>query len=105
MLTDIGPIIGHACKGDKRRWHLMLEDYLSKGESRFEIPWEGWLLSARMSVNGVVHGLHNHGFIHNGKKMINPLGSPLKTFQFGSDNFYLDNLGMIYNRLLMINMV
>ena len=44
----------------------MLVDYLQVGRSRFSIPWDGWLLSARLDSNNRIHGLHDQDFIHNG---------------------------------------
>jgi hypothetical protein len=56
------------------------------------------LLSGYVQDNSEVSGLHNQDFIHNGKKLINPLDSTVKTLQLGRDNCYLEHLRMVYNR-------
>jgi hypothetical protein len=76
----------------------MLADYLNVAGTQLQVLWDGWLLSAGLNANGGVHGLHDQDFIYNGKKLINPLDSPIKTLQLGGDNCYLDHLGMVYNK-------
>ena len=94
----VGPIIGHASDGDSRRRQLMLSDYKSITGVRFSINWEGWLLSAVVDEEGKCSGLHDQDWIHNGKKLINPLDSPVKTLQLGEDGAFHTHLGMIYNK-------
>jgi hypothetical protein len=56
----------------------MFVDYLSKTGTSLTIPWHRWIFSAS-SLDGIgVRGLHDHDFIHNGKKLINPLDSPVR---------------------------
>ena len=47
---------------------------------------------------GRCSGLHDQDWIHNGKKLINPLDSPVKTLQLGEDGAFHTHLGMIYNK-------
>ena len=94
--TVVGPIVGHASDGDSRRRQLMLEDYRSKVGLRYQIPWEGWSLSCEWVGENKIKGLHDQDFIHNGKKLINPLDSAVKNLQLGADVCYLDHLGMVY---------
>ena len=97
VLHIVGSIVGHANNGDSWRCQLMLADYLQVEGGRFFIPWDGWLLLAKLNSNGRIHGLHDQDFIHNRKKLINPLDSPVKTLQLGGDNCYLEHLRMVYN--------
>ena len=43
-------------------------------------------------------GLHDQDFIHNGKKLINPIDSHVGTLQLGSDVVTLTHLGLVYNK-------
>lgn len=95
---SVGPVVGHASDGDSRRRQLMLEDYTGKSGHRFEVPWEGFVLSAVLGVGNRVQGLHDQDFIHNGKKLINPLDSVVKTLQLGLDICCLGHVGQVYNK-------
>jgi hypothetical protein len=94
----IGPIVGHASDGDSRRRQLMLEDYTSKVVSRYEVPWEGFILSASLVDISSVSGLQDQDFIHNGKKLINPLDSPVRVLQLGGIVCCLEHVGQMYNK-------
>ena len=72
-LAAVGPIIGHASDGDSRRRQLMLVDYQSNEGIRLDVGWEGWVFSASLNPSGNAKGLHDQDYIHNGKKLINPL--------------------------------
>ena len=71
----------------------MIQDYTSKSITRYEVPWEGWLLSTELLGENNVIGLHDQDLIHNGKKLINPLDSAVKSLQLGADVCLLDHLG------------
>jgi hypothetical protein len=43
-------------------------------------------------------GLHDQDFIHNGKKIINPLDSLVKTLQLGRDVCVLGHIGLVHNK-------
>jgi hypothetical protein len=94
----VGPILGHASDGDSRRHQLMLLDYLTTTQNRYTVPWEGWLMSAGLDNEGRIHGLHDQDFIHNGKKLINPLDSPVRILQLGGDMCCLEHIGLVYNK-------
>lgn len=96
----VGPIIGHASDGDSRRRQLMLQDYLCDDvtKKRRSIPWVGWKLSVLLNADGESMGLHDQDFIHNGKKLINPLDSPAKTLQLGMDVACIQHIEGIYNK-------
>ena len=97
-LQSIGPIIGHSSDGDSRRRQLMLEDYRGTTGERRSIPWAGWNLTATKNELGQVVGLGDQDFIHNGKKLINPLDSPVRVLQLGADICCLEHLGLVYNK-------
>ena len=94
----VGPIVGHASDGDSRRRQLMLEDYKAVEGTRLKVEWHGWLFSASLDAAGNVKGLHDQDFIHNGKKLINPLDSPVRVLQLGCDIAILEHVGMVYNK-------
>ena len=48
-----------------------------------------------------IFGLHDQDFIHNGKKLINPLDSVVKNLQLGFDVCYLDHLGQVYQKFAL----
>jgi hypothetical protein len=80
-LDGIGPILGHANNGDSRRRKVMLVDYLSDSGERYRIPWDGWLMSACIDSEDRVLGFHDQDYVHNDKKLINPLDSPVWILQ------------------------
>jgi hypothetical protein len=82
---DVGPIVGHANGGDSRRFELMLKDYTSSVGTQFVIDWPGWVMTASFTSVGYVKILHNQDYINNGKKLINPLDSPVQVLQLGGD--------------------
>jgi hypothetical protein len=71
---------------------------ISKVGSRYELPWEGFVLSASVVHSGSVSGLHDQDFIHNGKKLINPLDSLVRVLQLGGDVCYLEHVSQMYNK-------
>ena len=75
--ATIGPITGHASDGNSRRRQLMLFDYKIQGIHHFKINWDGWLLSVGIKDSGEVWGLQDQNYIHNSKKLVNPLDSSI----------------------------
>jgi hypothetical protein len=82
---DVGHVVGHASDGDSRRRMLMLQDYVSNVGDRFSINWAGWVMSAAFGSSGHINSLHDQDYIHNGKKLINLLDSPVRVLQLGGD--------------------
>jgi hypothetical protein len=95
-LDSIGPILGHASDGNSRRRQLMLADYLSDSSERYRIPWDGWLMSACIDLEDRVFGLHDQDYVYNGKKLINPLDSPVRVLQLGGDICCLEHVSLVY---------
>lgn len=97
--SQVGPILGHASDGDARRRKLMLYDYSGQGSRapRQCIGWEGWVFSHSYNTeNGDPTGLHDQDFIHNAKKLINPLDSPSKVMHIGNSIATLEHIEMMY---------
>lgn len=76
----------------------MLRDFTSHAWSRYTIPWEGFALSASIDSSGVVHGLHDQDFVHNGKKLVNPLNSSMKFLQLGPYVCCHEHIRQVYNK-------
>ena len=75
----------------------MVEDYRSLTGVRYSIPWKSWPFIASMEDDGSVIGLHDQHYIHNGKKMINPLGNDLVTLNHVAlvyQSFKVDDHGL-----------
>jgi len=99
-LHSVGPILGHASDGDSRRRKLMLEDYTGRGsQGRLLSPlWEGWPLTHSMETvedMEFASGLHDQDYIHNTKKLVNPLDSVAKTLKMGSKMVNISHLVMV----------
>ena len=75
----------------------MLEDFTNSGGNRFRIPWDGWYFSARILQNNDVYGLHDQDFVHNGKKLVNPLDLPSCHFILGNENATLNHIYLVYH--------
>ena len=70
--NNLGPIGGHSSDGDSRIRQIMLKDYSSTSVLRYQIPWEGWRLIGLYNGCNLI-GLHDQDYIHNDKKLVNPL--------------------------------
>ena len=81
----VGPVIGHGSDGDSRRCQLMLANYCSSEGPRLSVDWEGWVFTSAINIHGEATGLHDQDYIHNGKKLLNPLDSNVKTLRLGAD--------------------
>lgn len=77
----------------------MLEDYTSLKElgRKFAIPWEGWVFTAAMRKDGIIHGLHDQDFIHNGKKLINPLDNASRRLYLGNELVTLNDVWHVFH--------
>ena len=96
--SDVGPIIGHASDGDSRRRQLMLQDYRGVEGPRLTIQWEGWLFSTALNFRGEATGLHDQDYIHNGKKLLNPIDSNVRTLRLGGDLALHQHICQVFNR-------
>ena len=82
----------------------MLEDYRKQEGVRLNVNWEGWLLSAGIDSNGDAYGLHDQDYIHNGKKLINPLDSRVWDLILGGDIALHEHIGWCITDFPMISM-
>lgn len=55
----------------------MLVEYKSKDNQRLQVDWPEWVFTTTLNSGGNAFGLHDQDFIHNGKKLINPMDPPL----------------------------
>lgn len=94
----VGPIIGHASNGDSRRRQLMLEDYKTLSGHRLTADWEGWVFSSQLNAKGEAVGLHDQDYIHNGKKLLNPIDSNVRTLRLGGDLALHQHICQVFNR-------
>ena len=46
----------------------------------------------------MVVGMHDQDYIHNGKKLVNLLDSPMRVFQLGSDVCCLEHIEQVYQK-------
>ena len=76
----------------------MLQDFTEVSRVRFNVNWLGSKLSGSVLDSGQVVGLHDQDFVHNGKKLINPLDSAVKSLQLGADICLLEHIGQVYNK-------
>jgi len=72
-------VIGHASDGNSRKRQLILARYNSTDGQQLKINWLGWIFTSKVDFEGNVMGLYDQDFIHNGKKLINPIDSPIRT--------------------------
>ena len=96
--APIGPIIGHASDGDSRRRQLMLTDYKNLDGMRLTVDWEGWVFTSAMNEAGEATGLHDQDYVHNGKKLLNPLDSNVRTLRLGTDMALHQQICQVFNR-------
>jgi hypothetical protein len=94
----VGPIVGHANNGDNRICQLMLAYYTIQQGLHLKIEWPRWLMSTRLNEAQDVWGLHDQDYIHNGKKFINPLDSPMRSLQLGAKTCFDEHIGLVYNK-------
>jgi hypothetical protein len=102
----IGPLMGHASDGDPRRRKLMLEDFVGTcvgkqvAEKRQNVGWIGWPLShyiTEVDDKVYAHRLHDQDYIHNAKKLINPLDSTAKVLKLGVELASISHLAQVFD--------
>jgi hypothetical protein len=50
-----------------------------KYKGDLKLDWKGWVLSPGLNSIGDAWSLHDQDYIHNRKKLINPLDSPVRS--------------------------
>ena len=86
--ATLGPLIGHSSDGDSRRRKIMLQLMRSREGLRFQpIPQDlGFVLSCRKEIKGesyVIRDLGDQDYIHNHKKLLNPLDHSSRVLMMG----------------------
>jgi hypothetical protein len=76
----------------------MLEDFRGSDGPRLTIDWEGWVFSSALNVQGEATGLHHQDYIHNGKKLLNPIDSNVRTLRLGGDLALHQHICQVFNR-------
>ena len=99
--ATLGPLIGHSSDGDSRRRKIMLQLMRSKEGLRFQpIPQDlGFVLSCRKEIKGnnyVVRDLGDQDYIHNHKKLLNPLDHSSRVLMMGTDIVHMNHLKLVY---------
>ena len=65
------------------------------------MDWEGWVYSSAVNANGEVIGLHDQDYIHNGKKLLNPLDSNVRTLRLGADMAQHQQICQLFNHFIV----
>ena len=76
----------------------MLAEYKSTEGHKLRLDWPGWIFSGKLDSDNNASALHYQDFIHNRKRLINPMDSPVQTPQLGCHVVTLIHLGLIYNK-------
>ena len=61
---------------------------------RYQIPWEGWRITSLYDVFKVT-GLDDQVYIHNGKKLMNPLFSGRRDLIVGKELISFNHVRMV----------
>ena len=98
----LGPLIGHSSDVDSRRRKLMLQLMKSKEGLQFQpIPQDlGFALSCREEMKGnnyVVRDLGDQDYIHNHKKLLNPLDHSSRVLMMGNNIVHMNHLQLVYD--------
>lgn len=97
-----GPLVGHASDGDGRRRSAMLQNYYrvcKELDRNFDIDWEGFDLKAQIDSHGNVNGLDDQDWIHNVKKLINPLDSSCRLLLLGDFVVRMEHIQKVLNTM------
>lgn len=97
----MGPLIGHSSDGDSRRRKIILQLATVTAGSRFQpIPRnEGFVFSCRKEGRGndyVIHDMCDQDFIHNHKKLLNPLDHANRVLMMGNFLVHMNHIQLVY---------
>ena len=100
--ATLGPLIGHSSDGDSRRRKIMLQLMRSREGLRFQpIPQDlGFVLSCRKEIKGesyVIRDLGDQDYIHNHKKLLNPLDHSSRVLMMGGNIVHMNHLQLVYD--------
>ena len=108
--ATLGPLIGRSSDGDSRRRKIMLQLMRSKEGLRFQpIPQDlGFVLSCRKEIKGnnyVVRDLGDANYIHNHKKLLNPLDHSSRVLMMGKVIVHMNHLQLVYDTFRTLSTV
>ena len=97
----MGPFIGHSSDGDSRQRKIMLQLATVTTGCRYEpIPRnKGFVFSCRKEGSGngyVIHDLCDQDFIHNHKKLLNPLDHANHVLMTGNFLVHMNHMQLVY---------
>ena len=97
----VGPLIGNSSGGDSRRRKVMLQLATNNIGSRFRpVPRElGFVLSCRkveMENGYVIKDSCDQDYIHNHKKLLNPLDHASRVLMLGNFMVHMNHLQLVY---------
>ena len=99
----VGPLIGHSSDGDSRRRKAMLQLATNNFGSRFRpVPTElGFVLSCskiEMENGYIIRDSCGQDYIHNHKKLLNPLDHASRMLTLGKINYmvHMNHLQLVY---------
>lgn len=100
----VGPLIGHSSDGDSPRRKVMLQLATSTVGDRFQpISHDHrFFFSCRKQVTGtgyVVHDLCDQDYIHNHKKLLNPLDHANRVLMMGNYLGHMNHIQLVYDIL------
>jgi hypothetical protein len=87
----IGPLIGHSSDGDPTRRLAFLLYMRAEGDNQLKLDIDGFLFNGS-PVTHKMSVLCDMDFIHNVKKLINPLNSPVRALRLGDNGLSLGAL-------------
>ena len=100
----VGPLIGHSSDGDSRRRKVMVQLATSTVGDRFEpiSRDHGFVFSCGKQVTEtgyVIHDLCDQDYIHNHKKLLNPLDHDNRVLMMGNYLVHLNHIQLVYDVL------
>ena len=78
----------------------MLGDYKGNNGTCLGVGWDGWMFTATIEDHSYATGLHDQDYIHNGKKLINPLLSAARTLQLGGDLCIHSHIEQVFHQFM-----
>ena len=95
----LGPLIGNSSDGDTRRRKLQLKRMTSNDGYRFQpIPANlGFAMSCQVhdGNDAMICGLGDQDYIHNHKKLLNPLDHSSRTLTLGNHRIHMNDLRLV----------
>jgi len=75
----------------------MLLDYKGLEGPRFTLDWKGWVFNSAMNATSKAIGLFDQDYIHNSKKLLNPLDNNVQTLRLGADMGLHQQICQVFN--------